>query len=109
MTAVWTKLDDQVAEQEGWGFFNITGFRQDTGKVHGYTEIQMIDDMDAFGEDNDCWWFIAHNAISRQSSFHQRALQHWADVCTVSFGEFVEFITTATGVTHEDINKALDA
>lgn len=103
MTAVWTQLDDQVAEQEGWGFFGIRG------KSRGYVEIQMIDDAELFEEDNDCWWFIADQAINQQSAFHQRALQHWADVCTVSFGEFVDYITTITGLTHEDINKAIDA
>lgn len=103
MTAVWTQLDDQVAEQEGRGFFTVE-FQKCT-----YVEIQMIDDAQMFEEDNDCWWFITDQAIKQQSEFHKRALQHWADVCAVSFGEFVDYITTTTEVTHEDINKAIDA
>lgn len=64
-----------IDEKEGWGIFYIG--RQDA--VHNLYEIQRIDELKKFKDDDEALIFVATKALESSASKHRRVMLYLRD------------------------------
>lgn len=90
MTTLTLDQINEAAEPEGWGVFDSCG------SENGPWQIQRIDELEVFTEDNQAWMLVWERAVVHGSPIHQAALDFVRENNPPEYDAIAAWVTRST-------------